>query len=258
MADLALHDVHFSYGGADFALAAISLLIPAGTMVGLIGPNGSGKSTLLKLITGVLSPTSGKVTVDGNDVASIKQVEVARRIAMVPQDNHLDFPFTVEQVVLMGRYPHLRRWQREGEKDRTVAAKSLEATATHHLAGRPVTSLSGGERQRVAIARALAQEPKVLLLDEPTAHLDIAHQAQILELIRRLNRERGLTVVAALHDLNLAAAYLDLLALLKDGQIIDLGPPQKVLTAENICAVYGVKVLVTRHPRRDCPQVMLV
>ncbi len=258
MADLALDNIHFSYGGTDFALAGISLSIPAGTVMGLIGPNGAGKSTLLKLITGVLSPTSGKVTLDGNDVASIKQVEVARRIAMVPQDNHLDFPFTVQQTVLMGRYPHLRRWQREGEKDRKAAAHSMQVTATHHLAERPVTSLSGGERQRVAVARALAQEPEVLLLDEPTAHLDIAHQAQILELIRRLNRERGLTVVAALHDLNLASTYIDLLALLKDGRMIDFGPPQKVLTADNIGSVYGVKVLVTRHPRRDCPQVMLV
>jgi iron complex transport system ATP-binding protein len=258
LADLALDDVHFSYSGADFALAAINLPIPAGSAIGIIGPNGAGKSTLLKLITGVLRPTSGKVTVDGYDVAGVKQVEVARRIAMVPQDNYLDFPFTVEQVVLMGRYPHLRRWRWEGERDRKVAAHSMEVTATHHLAGRPVTSLSGGERQRVAIARALTQEPEVLLLDEPTAHLDIAHQAQILDLMCRLNRERGLTVVAALHDLNLASAYLGLLTFLKEGRIIDFGPPHKVLTAENIAAVYGVKVLVTRHPRRDCPQVMLV
>lgn len=256
MASLVLENISFGYHAKDI-ITDISIEIPAGTLLGLIGPNGAGKTTLLKIIARLLRPGTGRVLLDGCNIHKLKQIEVARRVAVVPQDNQLDFAFTVEQVVLMGRYPHLNRLRREGKVDLAIAHRAMQATATDHLAKRPVTTLSGGERQRVAIARALVQEPEILLLDEPTAHLDIAHQAQTIELAYRLNREQGLTVIAALHDLNLAAAYLDRLLLLENGRIAAFGSPAAVLTPEKICAAYGINVVVTRHPRRNCPQVML-
>lgn len=257
MVDLVLQNVCFSYNGTN-VLVDINFDVRGGTLLGLIGPNGAGKTTLIKLISRVLRPETGRVLLNGCDVSSMKQIEIARRMAVVPQDNHMDFAFNVQQVVMMGRYPHLNRLQREGEADFAVVTEAIRATGVEHLAERPVTSLSGGERQRVAIARALAQEPEILLLDEPTAHLDIAHQATTLELVRRLTVEHGISVVAALHDLNLAAAYFDRLALLNAGRIAALGPPDEVLTTENIRSTYGIRVLISRHPNRNCPQLILL
>ncbi|MEW6446966.1 MAG: heme ABC transporter ATP-binding protein [Bacillota bacterium] len=256
MPNLAMRNVSFSYNGTT-VLSGISFELGGGTLLSLIGPNGAGKTTLIKIISGILRPETGSVLLDGRDLSCMKQIEVARRMAVVPQHNPMDFGFTVQQVVMMGRYPYLNRLRREGGADFAAVAEAIRATGLGHMAQRPVTSLSGGERQRVAIARALAQQPEILLLDEPTAHLDIACQAATLELLRRLSTERGIAVIAALHDLNLAAAYFDRLILLKEGRIAAQGAPDAVLTPENIQAAYGIGVTICRHPDRNCPQLML-
>lgn len=247
MAQLVAENVTFEYNRRR-VLKGISLSVPKGSFFGLLGPNGAGKTTLLKILARALRPKTGRVLLNGQDIAGLPQREVARRLAVVPQEEDLNFPFTVFQVVLLGRYPHLRRFQRERESDLAVVRWAMRATAIEGLAGRPVTALSGGERRRVAIARALAQEPEILILDEPTAHLDIAHQLQVLRLLQRLTREQGLTVIAAVHDLNLAAAYMDQVALLHQGEVAAAGPPAAVLTRGNIRAAYGVEVVVLRHP----------
>jgi len=256
LAELVLKNIGFSYNGRQ-VLEGITIFIPQGTLLGLIGPNGAGKTTLLKIAARLLRPETGKVFLGGRDVWRLPQREVARQLAVVPQEDQLGFPFSVAEVVMMGRYPHLRRLQREGQTDFAVVRRAMEATATMDLARRPVTTLSGGERRRVAIARALAQEPKVLLLDEPTAHLDIAHQSQMFRLLRRLSAEQGITVIAALHDLNLAAAFMERLVLLSGGRVVADGPPESVLTAQNVETAYGVSVRVTRHPDLGCPQLTI-
>ncbi|HHV62774.1 MAG TPA: ATP-binding cassette domain-containing protein [Firmicutes bacterium] len=254
---LAICDLTCSYG-SNIALDGVTFQIRRGDFVGLIGPNGSGKSTLLRTISRVLRPQLGEILLDGQDLSLFKQVDLARRMAVVSQENPVDFDFTVEEIVMMGRYPHLSRFEREKPGDLEKVRQALEMTGTLSLARRPVTELSGGERQRVMIARALAQDPEVLLLDEPTSHLDIGHQIEILDMVKRLNKDRGLTVIAALHDLNLAALYFDRLILVKDGKVFALGTPVEVITKDNIRAAYGSEVLITRHILSGRPQVVLL
>lgn len=257
MVHLTVNELVFSYPSRR-VLQGFSFKVARGDLVGIIGPNGSGKSTLLKTASRVLFPTSGQVLLLEQDLLKMSQREVAREMAVVEQEDRMDFPFQVWEVVLMGRHPHLPRFGREGREDREKAFSAMEMTNTLHLADRPITEISGGERQRVIIARALAQDPGLLLLDEPTSHLDIAHQTEILDLIARLRQSRRLTVVMALHDLNLASQYCDYLVLLKDGKIHSLGSPEKVITVENIEKVYGSRVVVTPHPRHRRPQVILL
>ena len=262
----------------------VSFQVRRGEFVGLIGPNGSGKSTLIRVISKILKPNKGSVRVDGVEVADYSRDELARFLAVVRQEEALDFEFTVAEVVGLGRIPHLKRFEREGPRDAEIVSEALELTGLSELAGRPVTEISGGERQRVAIARALAQEPEILLLDEPTTHLDIRYQVELLELLYRLTlvtsdalayemRKTGdgqpavcvrtrsrngaarkpLTVLAVLHDLNLAALYCGRLILLKDGRVHGVGTPSEVLTAETVREVYGVDVTVVPHPVRGTP-----
>lgn len=249
--------VKCSYGSVE-VLSGVTFSVTGGSFVGIIGPNGSGKSTLLRSVSRVLEPYEGAVMLNGNNIYSLTAREVAREMAVVPQETAVNFSFTVEEVVMMGRSPHLGRLQWEGKRDREIVARAMEYTNTSHLAGRPVTALSGGERQRVIIARALAQEPEIILLDEPTSHLDINHQLEILNLLQRLNREEKLTVISVFHDLNLAAQYCDKLVLLQEGRIFALGTPSEVLTAENIKKVYGTNVLVRQHVITGRPVVMLL
>lgn len=223
--------------------------------IGIIGPNGSGKTTLLKSISGVLKPRSGIILLDGKDVYELKAKDVARNMAVVPQDTSMKFDFTVMEVVLMGRNPHLGRFDIENSNDMEIAEKAMKLTNTWHLADRSITEISGGERQRVIIARALTQEPRILLLDEPTSHLDINYQIEILDLIKELSKR--LVVIAVFHDLNLAARYCDELILLSDGIIFASGKPEEVITPENIESVYGIEVIVKHdsgrliiHPQR--------
>lgn len=221
-------------------LREVSLHITSGEMVGLIGPNGAGKSTLLRVISGIWTDASGDIHLLGQPIKQQSPRDIARIVAQVPQITDLDFPFTVEQVVLMGRNPHLSRFQIETERDRQIAHDAMRRTQTLHLADRMIGTLSGGERQRVLIARALTQEPQVLLLDEPTANLDIQHQINVLALIQQLARREKLGVVIAVHDLELAARYCDRLVLLAAGRVLAEGPADQVLTPAHIRAAYEV------------------
>ena len=251
-----LKNISLGYNGWT-VLNNMTLKAVSGGLLGLIGPNGSGKSTVIKGMTRVINPYSGHIFIDGRDVESMKREELARLVATVPQNPVLPQAFTVFEVVLMGRTPHLGLLRYEGKEDMIIAWRAMEATQTESLAERRVGELSGGERQRVVIARALTQQPKIILLDEPTAHLDINHQTEILDLVKRLCLEQSLTVIAALHDLNLAAQYCDWLVMLNGGSVYTEGKPQDVLTAQNIKEVYGVEVCVFPHPINKLPTTLI-
>jgi iron complex transport system ATP-binding protein len=245
-------DLDYGYGasggrGQGFTLAGVSLDVPRGGVVGLLGPNGCGKTTLLKLLAGTVVPRAGSVTLDGQPLAGMTRRAIARRIAVVPQETHPTFDFTVLDMVLMGRHPHLGMLTLEGPADISIAEEALAATGTAHLAGRAYMTLSGGEKQRVIIASALAQAPDILLLDEPTASLDLGYQMEIAALLRQLNRERQVTLVIATHDLNLAASLCGHLLLLRGGRALAHGTTTDVLTAANVQALYGVPAEVTFH-----------
>jgi len=257
MSNLWIRNVSFSYLDG-LVLKDVDLSIKAGEKVGLLGPNGSGKTTLLKVASGVLRPGQGEVLLGGVALKHLSRRQTARMVAVVPQQFHLPFAFTVEEVVLLGRTPFLKRLASESESDRHAVREAVHFTGIEHLAGRMFNELSGGERQRVIMAMALAQEPKLLLLDEPTANLDINHRVELLELVSRLNRERGLTVVAAMHDLNLAALYFDRLVVLKEGAVFADGPPGAVLTQELVRQVFSTEVWVGPHPVAEVPHVALL
>lgn len=243
--------------GRKVVLQDISMATDAGDFVGLIGPNGSGKTTLLRVISGVLAPREGRVLLRGASLQDIGRRALARTMAFLPQDMAVDFSFTVRELTLMGRSPHLSRVGYEKRKDLEIAERAMELTGVAHLADQIVTEISGGERQRVFIAMCLAQEPELLVLDEPTNHLDIAHQLSALDLIRKLNRETGMTVISVFHDLNLAAEYCQRLVVLDRGRVEALGPPEDVLTADMILRVYGVRVLTERNRVSGKPHIMV-
>lgn len=240
---LEMHDVSFGYGRQPL-LYHVSLQLCAGEMVGLLGPNGSGKTTLLRLLTGVLRPRQGNILFEGRDVQHWGRRRLARRIAVVPQEFHLSFAFTVEHMVSLGRTPFVKPFLgARSSQDRRIVEEAMEAAGVTVLAHRAFNELSGGERQRVLIAMALAQQPSLLLLDEPTSHLDMKYQIETLELVQQLNKERGVTVVAAMHDLNLAARYFPRLLLFQRGVVAD-GSPAEVLEPALLSRVYGVEVRV--------------
>jgi iron complex transport system ATP-binding protein len=249
--------VSFSYGNS-FELRQADLSANEGEMIGLIGPNGSGKSTLLKLISGVLPALAGEVHLDGLNLRHASRKVVSQRVAVVPQQFHMPFAFRVEEVVMLGRTPFLRAFSDADRKDSVIVAQAMQAVGIDHLRGRFFNELSGGERQKVVLAMALAQEPGLLLLDEPTTHLDINHQVEILELLRRLNHERGITIVAAMHDLNLAALYFHRLVVLQAGRVVDDGAPGEVLTSTMIAEVFGARVQVQTHPIVGAPCLVLL
>jgi iron complex transport system ATP-binding protein len=230
-------------------LDRVSLEIPGGGLVGILGPNGSGKTTLLRLLAGMLRPLGGRVTLDGRDMAAMPRSTIARTLAVVPQETHPAFEYSVLEMVLMGRYPHLRALEVEGPDDLRIAREAMAMTGTAALEGRRFDTLSGGEKQRVVIASALAQSARVLLLDEPTSSLDLNYQLEIASVISRLNEQHGATIVLSTHDLNLAASICRSIALLRDGRLVASGPTRDVLTPGNIRAVYGVEADVTMHDR---------
>ncbi len=221
----------------------LSLRFGTGRMAGIAGPNGSGKSTLLKALSGLLPPGAGRVTLDGRDLSGLSRRSLSRQVAVVPQAPTLPEAFTVTEIVLMGRYSHLGPWRNEGPRDLVVARRAMRRTGVEHLADRRMGEVSGGERQRVLIARALAQEPRFLLLDEPTAHLDLQYQFEALELARAL-ADGGMAVIAALHDFSLAGRFCDRLVLLGDGAVRADGTPREVITPANIERVFGVVAFV--------------
>ena len=241
-----LRDLSTSYDGRR-VLEKINFHVNEGDFLGVIGPNGSGKTTLLRTIGGVLKPDGGVISLDGADIHSLNRREVARSMATVAQETNFNFAFTAFDIVLMGRAPHVARFKMEGGDDLAMAEQSMKKTETWHLADRPITELSGGEKQRVIIAQALAQKPRLLLLDEPTAHLDIHHQLKILNLIKTENEE-GLAVIAVFHDLNLASRFSDSLVLVDAGRIHTLGTPDEVLTVRNVKEVFKVDAHINEHP----------
>lgn len=237
-------------------LRELRLAVERGEMVAILGPNGSGKTTLIKILSAVLDG-QGEFKLNGRPIETYERRELSRLIAVVPQESRVSFPYTVAEIIMMGRASYHGPFALEGKKDLEVARASMELTDSLALSNRYLHELSGGEKQRVMIARALAQEPEILLLDEPSAFLDLKHQVQVFELLRRLNRERGLTIVAALHDVNLAALFFPRLAMLRDGKIYRDGSPREVLTEQTIEEVYGIHVRVELDPSGEKPQVFI-
>ena len=256
MIKIETQNVCLSYGRKT-VLKDVTFQVTPGEMVGLIGPNGCGKSTLIRALSHIISPYSGKMLLDGKEVAKIPRRDLARLIGVVPQMPLLPSAFTAFEIVLMGRNPHLGLFQYEGPREMSIAWQAMERTGTQSLAQRRINELSGGEIQCLLIARVLAQETKAILLDEPTANLDIGRQVEILDLIKNLCSENNLAVLAAIHDLNLATQYCNRLILINDGRIQAEGTPREVITSQNIKEVYGAESCVYTHPVNRLPVVLL-
>ena len=255
--------VEFSYPSAEprrgrpFSLRDVSFDLAEGEILGVLGPNSAGKTTLIRLLTRIVSPARGTIEVEGVVLDAMTRTALARRVAVVPQDMPPGLPFTVRELVLMGRYPHAPRRFFETPNDLAVAREAMAATGVLDLADARVGTLAGGERQRVALARALAQEPRLLVLDEPTTHLDLRYQLECVALLRRVNRERGTAIVLVSHDLNLAGEVCDRLLLLSEGRIARLGAPEDVLEDALLTTIYGCPVAVERHALTGRPVVQV-
>jgi iron complex transport system ATP-binding protein len=256
MIEMEMLNVTLGYGRHP-VMEDITLKASPGEMVGLIGPNGSGKSTIIKALSHLIRPKSGRILVEGRDIGTIARRELSCLIGVVPQLPLLPSTFTAFEIVLMGRNPHLGLFQSESRHDWDIAREAMEKTGTEKLANRYVNELSGGEIQCLLIARVLVQETKAILLDEPTANLDIGRQGEILDLIKNLCRKNNLTVLAAVHDLNLAAQYCDRLILIHERRIHSQGMPAEVITDKNIKQVYGAENCVYTHPLNGLPTVLL-
>ena len=240
-----LRNVTFAYD-RETVLHSVSMDIRPGEFVGIIGPNGSGKSTLLKLMGGVLNADRGGLFFRETDYRDQKRNYLARSITWVPQDHPMVFPFKVSEIVLMGRHPYLSAFTFEGEKDIEIAHNAMELTQTLQFADRGFNEISGGEKQRVIIAGAIAQEPEVMILDEPTSALDIKYQIQIMSILKKLNEEKNVTVILAMHDLHMASKFCRRLILLNEGRVFQDGTPEEVLQKEHLEKVYGVRVNLFR------------
>ncbi len=252
-----IENLTFKYD-MDEVLKNTSIDIPKGSFVSILGPNGSGKTTLLKNICNILKPNSGNILINNRNVSNIKYKELAKIIAVVHQSADIQFDFSVFDVVLMGRYPYIGRFKSESRKDIEIAKEAMINTGVWEFRDKGINEISGGEKQRVMIARALAQEPEILILDEPISNLDIKYQVGILELCRKLNREKKLTIIMTLHDINLAGRYSDYLILLDKGEIRIMDTPEKVLTQENISSVYDIKVDILKRNGDKTPYIIPV
>lgn len=242
---LQLQDVSFAYQ-EDSVIKQVSLDVHPGEFTGILGPNGSGKSTLLKLMGGLLKKDSGKVLFRETELSQYTRKRLAQSIAWIPQEHPMVFPFQVSEIVLMGRHPYLSPFTFESEQDFEIASRAMEITATTHLSGRSFNEVSGGEKQRVVIASALAQEPEIMLLDEPTAALDIKYQLEVLNILKHLNEKNGMTLLLAMHDLHLASKFCQRLILINEGQIVKDGTPAEVLQKEVLEKVYDVRIKLFR------------
>lgn len=246
MYDLQVNNLKFGYR-KDLVIKDVSFNVKKGDFISIIGPNGSGKSTLLKTLNNLYKPDKGKIILEGKEIKTFKKRDLAKKIALVPQDTNIDYDFTVEDIVMMGRHPYKGRFEKENNEDYKIVKEALEMTNTFKLRERPITEISGGERQRVIIAKALAQNPSIILLDEPTSNLDINHQIEILNLLKQLNEERKTTVILVIHDINLAARYSKDIILLNDGKILGKGTPEEVITPKNIEESYNMKVVIEKN-----------
>ena len=261
MIALSVEHISFSYQTSKpdaFGLRDITFDVQQGEFLSILGPNGSGKTTLLRIIDRILLPNSGVIKIFDNNYLTLSRKELARRIGVVPQEHPLVFPFTVKEIVMMGRAPHLKGLGFESGKDEQIVSETMQLTDIEHLSQQPMTELSGGERQRVFIARALSQQPDILLLDEPNAHLDVTHQLDILHLTRSLSKQRRLTVIAVFHDLNLASMFSNRILLLSNGVVAAIGKPDEVLTQNYLSTVFRTKVTIDRHPFTNVPRVTII
>src|SRR5829696_4488500 len=245
-------DVWFAYDRTP-VLRAVRVSVPSAAIIGILGPNGSGKTTLLRVLAGTRQPQRGTVTLDGAPLSTFSRADLARRMAVVPQETHLAFDYTVAEVTMMGRYPHLGAFEIEGPADVAVIEETLASTGTLHLKDRLFATLSGGEKQRVVIAAALAQiadeaDSGLLLLDEPTASLDLGYQLEVAALLRRLHQQRGLSIVISTHDLGLAGTLCDRLLMIRGGEVVADGDTNRVLTTGNVRAVFGVDAEILERP----------
>ncbi len=237
-------------------LDGLNMEVPKGAFTAIVGPNGCGKSTFVKQLIKSLKPQSGEIRILGKPLASYSHKALGKLIAYVPQATQIGFDFTVEEVVLMGRYPHLKRFQSEQAKDREIAVEAMKATGVWDLKDKPANALSGGEQQRVIVARALAQEPQILILDEPISHLDLPHQVELMALIRKMAQEKGITVLAIIHDLNLALDYSDYVIMMQKGQVLYYGLPAEIISEHSIRDIYGLEVCMIQNPVTGNPHVI--
>lgn len=254
---LSLNDIYCGYG-AGHILKGVSFEIPKGQFVGLIGPNGAGKSTSFRAMTSSLPISRGQVLYKGKNIEGLRTKEFAREVAVIPQSLDIPFSFSVEDFVGLGRYPHIGRFSGMKDVDHNIVKEALVLTEAYQLRERDISQLSGGERQRALIAQAFAQKPELMLLDEPIAHLDIAHKVHLLDLLKKMNQETGLTVVIVLHDLNLAANYCDRLIMLNNGMVFKDGTVDEVITYQNIEEVFETPVLVETNPITKKPYMFLI
>jgi iron complex transport system ATP-binding protein len=250
-------DLSFRYDGV-WILQDLAFSLQKGDFLGIVGPNGTGKTTLLKLLYRLVLPQKGQILIDGKDLTLMTRREISRKIAVVSQETQINFPFVALEIVLMGRSPHLKGLQFERKRDFDIATNAMELTDTLEIAHRPFNELSGGEKQRIFIARAVAQETDLILLDEPTANLDIRHQVQFYNLMTTLNTEKSITIVTVSHEINLASEFCKNILLLNEGSVFALGKPGDVITKNNIEAVYQTPVLVDQNPETKAPRVTLL
>jgi len=253
--ELEIESLYFEYD-ERMVLSDISFSISKGDFVSIIGPNGSGKSTLLKNLASILKPIKGNIKLEGKKIDEYRAKELARKMALVPQDTNVTYDFSVFDIVLMGRNPYLNRLEKEKQIDFQIVKDSLKLTNTLHLRDRNINEISGGERQRVIIARALAQEPEIILLDEPTSHLDINHQIEILSLLKKLNKEKKMTILLVIHDINLAARFSNKMILLNEGRVLSIGEPEAVITNQNMERAYNVNMLISHNPHTNSPYII--
>ena len=254
MPELSLKKVNFSYD-TSFSLQNITMSIPEKGFLSLIGPNGSGKTTLLKIMSGLIKPKSGTVRLGHDYMKELGARELSKQIAVISSNQYFEFPFPVETIIAMGRFPHLNRLQQLDQNDHEIVEKALHITQTTHLKKRPISQLSSGERQRVLIARTIAQQTPFLMLDEPNTHLDIKHQIGIFRLLQELNENHNMSIVIVLHDLTAAATFSQTVALLDQGELLTMGLPKEVITTENIKTVYGANVEIYPSPSGEFTQV---
>ncbi len=251
---IAIHSLSYSYGNAS-VLSTISFKVEQGLFFTVIGPNGSGKSTLMKILAGILKFKKGKISIAGKSIKKYSGRELARHVAYVPQTVSAEFPFTVKELVLLGRSPHQGMLGINSEKDHLIAEQAMDFTDTMALSKKKIDQISGGERQRVFIARAVCQQPEIMLLDEPASSLDLAHQVRLMDLLERLKNETGITIIMVSHDINLAAMYSDTIILIKNGSVIKQGTATEVITPSILDDIFGCSFTVDTNPAGNCPRI---